>query len=210
MKQRGEKRWENLWLPATVDWSYRANIFELGSRSDPASWFIEEPYSIFWLAIVNWQVFCYWLLVSQFSWHLYHSMIVRLTSPATRGCLLFLHSERKPLGPGYQYRSYMGTCMCCWVESCLSLKCDCCLERGKNPETTINEVWAKTAHCWDNKLIQKMTLQIIINHNKGEKGGLQPYLGGQCNYISDLRWSFDTIFTVKRGIKLVNLESDKG
>ena len=34
---------ENLWLPAAVDWSYRANRFELGSRS--ASWW-EEPISV--------------------------------------------------------------------------------------------------------------------------------------------------------------------
>ena len=74
-KQRGEKRWENLWLPTTVDWSYRTNRFELGSRSDPASW-LEEPYSILWLVVVNWQVCCYWLLVRcqlyitrQLSWH---------------------------------------------------------------------------------------------------------------------------------------------
>ena len=37
-EEKREKRWENLWLPTTVDWSYRANRFELGSKSDPASW----------------------------------------------------------------------------------------------------------------------------------------------------------------------------
>ena len=72
--KRGEerkKRWENFWLPVAVDWSYHANRFELGSRSDPASW-LEELYSVkFWLALVNWQVYCYWLLVNQFSWHLW-------------------------------------------------------------------------------------------------------------------------------------------
>ena len=36
-REKIEKTWENLWLPATVDWSYRANRF------DPASW-LEEPY----------------------------------------------------------------------------------------------------------------------------------------------------------------------
>ena len=36
-REKIDKRWENLWVPATVDWSYRANIFELGSRSDPTS-----------------------------------------------------------------------------------------------------------------------------------------------------------------------------
>ena len=41
-EKRRERRWENLWLPATVDWSYRTNRFELGSRSDPASW-LEQP-----------------------------------------------------------------------------------------------------------------------------------------------------------------------
>ena len=32
-------------IPPTVDWSYCANRFELGSRSDPASR-LEEPYSV--------------------------------------------------------------------------------------------------------------------------------------------------------------------
>ena len=68
-EKRGEGRGENLSLSLTVDWSYSPNRFELGSRSYPASW-LEEPYSILWLALVNWQVCCYWLLVNQFSWHL--------------------------------------------------------------------------------------------------------------------------------------------
>ena len=38
--REGEK---NLWLPTTVDWSYRANRLELGTRYDPASW-LEEAY----------------------------------------------------------------------------------------------------------------------------------------------------------------------
>ena len=56
-EEKRERRWENLWLPVTVDWSYHGNRFELGSRSDTASW-LEEPYSILWLARVNWQVCC--------------------------------------------------------------------------------------------------------------------------------------------------------
>ena len=31
--------------------------------SDRASW-LEEPYSVLWLAVVNWQVCCYWLVVN--------------------------------------------------------------------------------------------------------------------------------------------------
>ena len=42
-KREKEVARENLWLPATDDWSYRANRFKLGSRSDPASW-LEETY----------------------------------------------------------------------------------------------------------------------------------------------------------------------
>ena len=38
------ERWDNLWLHATADWSYRANRYVLGSSSDPASW-LEEPYT---------------------------------------------------------------------------------------------------------------------------------------------------------------------
>ena len=37
-EEKRERRWENLWLPTTVDWSYDTNRFELGSKSDPASW----------------------------------------------------------------------------------------------------------------------------------------------------------------------------
>ena len=36
-RERREKSWEDLWFPTTVTWSYCANRFELGSRSDPAS-----------------------------------------------------------------------------------------------------------------------------------------------------------------------------
>ena len=42
-REEKRERWENLWWAVTVDWSYRANSFELESRSDPASW-LEEPY----------------------------------------------------------------------------------------------------------------------------------------------------------------------
>ena len=31
-----ERRWENLWLPVTVDWSFRANRFELAGGQDLA------------------------------------------------------------------------------------------------------------------------------------------------------------------------------
>ena len=51
-EEKRNRRWENLWWPATVDWSYHANRFELGSRSDPASW-LEEPYGVLWLTLVN-------------------------------------------------------------------------------------------------------------------------------------------------------------
>ena len=81
------ERWENLWLPETVDWCYCANRFEVGSRSDPASW-LDEPYSVLWLAlIVNCQVCCYWWLLID-SRDSYRSMIVRFASPATRSLLL--------------------------------------------------------------------------------------------------------------------------
>ena len=93
-EERREKRWENLWLPKTVNWPYCANRFELGSRCDPASW-LEEPYSKLWLAVVNWQVLCcYWLLVN-WSHDLDYHMIVRFTSPATRGFLWLLSSRWK-------------------------------------------------------------------------------------------------------------------
>ena len=85
-REKRERRWENLWLPTTVDWSYRANRFELGSRSDPASW-LEEPYSVLWLAVVNWQVCCYWLLDNNWSHDVDCHMIVRFASPTTRGFL---------------------------------------------------------------------------------------------------------------------------
>ena len=81
-REKIEKRWENLWVPATVDWSYRANRFELGSRSDPASW-LEEPY------IDNYRK--HRPLPEVFYRHFFLS---RLSS---------LCGERKPLGPGYAY-----------------------------------------------------------------------------------------------------------
>ena len=60
-RREKERRWENLWLPTTVDWSnYCTNIFELGFNT--ASW-LEEPYSILWFAVVNWQV-CVMILVT--------------------------------------------------------------------------------------------------------------------------------------------------
>ena len=77
-RERIEKRWENLWLPATVDWSYRANRFELGSRSDPASW-LEEPYRC---VVIGCLLIDLVMLIDT-----YRSMIVRFASPATRGLL---------------------------------------------------------------------------------------------------------------------------
>ena len=73
-----DKRWENLWLPATVDWSYCVNRFELGSRPDPASW-LEEPYRC---AIIGCLLINLEMLIDT-----YRSMIVRFASPATRGFL---------------------------------------------------------------------------------------------------------------------------
>ena len=76
-REKIDKRWENLWLATTVDWSYRANRFELGSRSDPVSW-LEEPYRCVVIGC---------LLIDS-----YRSMIVRFASRATRGFLLPLLS----------------------------------------------------------------------------------------------------------------------
>ena len=45
--------------------------------------------SIFWLAVINWQVCCDWLLVNR-SRDSYHSIIVRFASSATRGLLSLL------------------------------------------------------------------------------------------------------------------------
>ena len=115
-KRRAAKRWEekrerrreNLWLPATVEWSYCANKFELVSRSDPTSW-LEEPYSIYsdWLVLTDRCVVIGCLLID--SRDTYRSMIVRFASPTTRGFLLLFLSLscllplqwKKPLGPGY-------------------------------------------------------------------------------------------------------------
>ena len=83
----------SMWLSTTVNWSYHTNRFELGSRSDPASW-LEEPFSILWLAVVNWQV-CYVFLFINLVMLIdtYRSMIVRIVSPAIRGFLLPLLSQ---------------------------------------------------------------------------------------------------------------------
>ena len=70
-REKIEKTWDNLWLPAIVDWSYCANRFELGSRSDPASW-LEEPYRCVVIGC----------LIDS-----YRSMIVRFASRVTRGFL---------------------------------------------------------------------------------------------------------------------------
>ena len=71
---------ENLWLPATVDYTYRANGFEPGSGSDPASW-LDKPYSVLWLALVNKRVVIGGLLID--SRDTCHSTIVRFASPTT-------------------------------------------------------------------------------------------------------------------------------
>ena len=72
-------RRENLWLPATVDWSYRADLrFELRSRSDPASW-LEEPYR----CVVIGCLLIDLVMLSDS----YLSMIVRFASPVTTGFL---------------------------------------------------------------------------------------------------------------------------
>ena len=82
-REKIEKTWENLWLPATVDWSYCANRFELGSRYDPASW-LEEPYRcvVIGCLLINLVV-----LIDS-----YRSMIVRFASWVTRGFLSLLLS----------------------------------------------------------------------------------------------------------------------
>ena len=96
-----DKRWENLWMPAIVHWSYHVNRFELGSRSDPVSW-LDKPYRC---VVIGCLLIDLVMLIDS-----YRSMIVRFTSPATRGFLLPLLSlvsslcgERKPLGPGYSH-----------------------------------------------------------------------------------------------------------
>ena len=120
--KRREKRekWEDLWLPMTVDWSYCANRFELGSRSDPASW-LEEPYSVLWLAVVlYWQVCCYWLPVN-WSHDVDCHMIVRFISSATRGFLsplLSLFSQQKKTS-GTRVVWYRGQSLSqtCWAKT---------------------------------------------------------------------------------------------
>ena len=66
-------------LVARDSWlSYRANRFELGSRSDPASW-LEEPYRC---VVIGCLLIDLVMLIDS-----YRSMIVRFASPATRGFL---------------------------------------------------------------------------------------------------------------------------
>ena len=78
VKREIEKRWENLWFPAAVDWSYRANRFELRSRTDPVSWLV-EPYRC---VVIGCFLIDLVMLIDS-----YRSMIVRSASPATRGFL---------------------------------------------------------------------------------------------------------------------------
>ena len=73
-REKIDKRRENLWLPATVDWSYCANR----SRSDPASW-LEEPYRC---VVIGCLLIDLVMLIDS-----YRSMIMRFASPATRGFL---------------------------------------------------------------------------------------------------------------------------
>ena len=87
--------WENLWLPGTVDWSYHANRFELGSRSDPASWLVWRNLIAYsdWLSLTDKCVVIGCLLINLIMLlDTYRSMIVRFASPATRGLLLPLLS----------------------------------------------------------------------------------------------------------------------
>ena len=68
-----------------IDWSYRANRFELGSRADPASW-LEEPYNVSdVLAVVSDRCVITGCLLIDLMMLIdpYHSMIVRLALPAT-------------------------------------------------------------------------------------------------------------------------------
>ena len=89
--------WENLWLPATFDWFYCTNRFELGSKFDPASW-LEEPCRC---VIIGCLLIDLVMLIESC-----RSMIVRFPLPTTRGFLspllflLSLHGKRKPLGSG--------------------------------------------------------------------------------------------------------------
>ena len=73
-----DKRWENLWLLAPVDWSYCASRFELGSRSDPSSW-LEEPYRC---VFIGCSLIDLVVLIDN-----YRSTIVRFALPTTRGFL---------------------------------------------------------------------------------------------------------------------------
>ena len=90
-REKIDKRWKNLWLPTTVDWSYRANRFDLGSRSDPASW-LEEPYSVLWLAVITDRCVVIGCLLIDLVILIdsYRSMIVTFASPVTRGFLSLL------------------------------------------------------------------------------------------------------------------------
>ena len=89
-REKIDKRWENLWLPATVVWSYRSNRFELGSRSDHISW-LEEHCSVLWLAVVTDRCVVIGCLLTD-SCDTYRSMLVRFASPVTRGFLSLLLS----------------------------------------------------------------------------------------------------------------------
>ena len=78
-REKIEKTWENLWLPATVDWSYCANRFELGSRSG--------------CVIIGCLLIDLVMLSDS-----YRSTIVRFASRVTRGffvCRLTFFSRRK-------------------------------------------------------------------------------------------------------------------
>ena len=88
VKRENRQEVRNLWLPVTVDWSYRANRFELGSRSDRASW-LEEPCRVLWLAVVTDRCVVIGCLLIDLVILIdtYRSMIVRFASPATRGFL---------------------------------------------------------------------------------------------------------------------------
>ena len=112
-----ERRWENLWLPVTVDWSFRANRFELAGGQDLAllpDWRNLIAYSD-WLLLTDRCVVntvydkddrcvvtgC--LLID--SRDTYASMIMRFARfslTASFSLVSSLRGERKPLRSGYQ------------------------------------------------------------------------------------------------------------
>ena len=101
-REKIDKRRENLWLPATVDWSYRANRFE-PSRCDPASW-LEEPYRC---VVIDCLLIDLVMLIDS-----YRSMTHRpLPEVFSRRFFLSfvssLRGERKPLGPGYCFGGHV-------------------------------------------------------------------------------------------------------